>query len=41
MSSGTKEALDLKTDVNIIEAYQRLSLKTSNSLPLSHDANEP
>lgn len=43
MSSGTKEALDLKTDVNIIEAYQEIKFEklAITPLPLSHDANEP
>lgn len=43
MSLGTKEALGLKTDVNIIEAFQEIKFEklTITPLPLSHDANEP
>lgn len=43
LSEGTKEALNLKKSVNIIEAYKEINFEnlTITPLPLSHDANEP
>src|SRR5690554_2148837 len=43
MSLGTKQALNLKYDINIIKAFKEIKFENLNVLPLpvSHDANEP